>query len=135
MPALTFSAVQPEWLLRNGFVAEMLNFNVLAGLDGIQQPLPVLQPCAGDRSVIGPCQQQNAVDVTRQPDQLIAVLIAQRMPENGFQFSGVTGQVDVGETLEVSAILVSPFASRKLRQPRVTRNSVSASLAIAVCGL
>ncbi len=79
----------------------MLNFNVLAGLDGIQQPLPVLQPCAGDRSVIGPCQQQNAVDVTRQPDQLIAILIAQRMPENGFQFSGVTGQVDVGETLEV----------------------------------
>lgn len=135
MPELTFSAVQPVRILRNGLVAEMLDLNLLTGFNGMLEPLPVFQPCLRLHALIRPRQQQHAVDITRQTGKLIAVLVTQRMCEGRSKFGSVTGKMDIREAFKIIRDFGLRFCIRELRQPRVTRNSVSASFAAAFCGL
>lgn len=113
----------------------MLNLNMLAGFNGMLQPLPVFQPGLGFNAVISAGKQQHAVDVARQTGKLIAILVAERIRKGGLQLGGMTGKMNIRETLKVFRDFGLRFRIQKARQPRVTRNSVSASFAEAACGL
>ncbi|MOA11576.1 hypothetical protein D3C78_1315250 [compost metagenome] len=78
----------------------MFNFNTLTRFDGVSQPLPVLQPRLRFHAVVGACQQQNAVNIARQTNQLIAVLIAKRAVKNRFQLRGTAGHMRIREAFE-----------------------------------
>lgn len=75
----------------------MLDFNTLAGFDGVTQPLPVIEPEQRDGVVIDARQQAQRVQLARKARQLINVAVTQRLTKRGFQFRGVAREVDIGE--------------------------------------
>lgn len=113
----------------------MLYLNMLTGFDGMLQPLPVFQPRLRLWPVVGTGKEQHAVDVARKTGKLIAILIAERIRKGALQFGRMTGKMNICETLKVFRDFGLGFRIQKARQPRVTRNSVSASFAEAACGL
>ena len=97
---LSFSAMQPERLLEDRLIAEVFNFNALPCHNRVAQTLPVLQPGLYRIRVVITCQQQNAVDIAGQARKLIAIPIAQRLPESRFQLRRMARQVNIGKAFE-----------------------------------
>lgn len=109
----------------------MLNLDFLTRFNRVVEPLPVLQPRIRQRPVVIACQQQRAVNITRQARQLIAIAVAKVVSKGLFQFRGGAREVDIGKALEGVGKFRLRFFIKKRAPASVTSHSVNSSFAIA----